>query len=167
MKALYPILIVMGGVLVLTRLPGCTSTDEKALHDWVVGQRQQLSASAAAAPAPQPIVLANYVQTTKLDPFDARRLAGAPETGQKPPLAWTEASPESVESYPLSTLRMVGSLRKEGAVVALIQAGARVYQVLVGARIGTGRAEVLQVSETGVIVREGAAHMVTLQLQGR
>lgn len=176
MKALYPLLAVTGGVLVLMRLPGHASPDEQALRDWVAGQRQHLSAIAATASAPQPAVPAGYRPSPKPDPFDARRLASGPVIHREPVPVRSEPSlEESLESYPFSSLRMVGSLRKEDAVVALIQAGARVHQVSVGARIGAGRAEVLQISETGVLVREGAsgagreraAHTVTLQLQGR
>lgn len=176
-------------------LAGCDQAEESALREWMAEQRQQFDAGAALAPAPVPPVgavgavtfpVAAPVQTpiqTPIvipaatrppagpvglsDPFDARRLAG-------PPQERLAASPDQpLTARPLSSLRMVGSLRRGDEVVALLQADQQVYQVPVGAVLGTGRARVLRISEDGITLRvalpgpqgEQLARTLTLPLQ--
>jgi type IV pilus assembly protein PilP len=142
-------------------------------------QRRQFDAAAAVSPAP----MAAPVQTPAVepaaprmpagrigggDPFDPRRLAG-------PPQERMAASPDQpLAARPLSSLRMVGSLRRGDEVVALVQADQQVYQVPVGAVLGMDRARVLRISEDGITLRvalrgpqgEPLARTLTLPLHG-
>lgn len=174
-------------------LAGCDQTEESALRDWMAEQRQQFDADAAWAPGPAPVPtpavaagtvpVAASAQTPALtpvatrspagpiglaDPFDARRLAGPPQERLEP-------SPDQpLTARPLSSLRMVGSLRRGEEVVALLQADQQVYQVPVGAVLGTDRARVLRISEDGITLRvalrgaqgEPLARTFTLPLHG-
>lgn len=82
---------------------------------------------------------------------------------------------QPLEARPLSSLRMVGSLRRGDEVVALVQADLQVYQVPVGTVLGTNRARVLRISEDGITLREAQrgpqgeplVRTLTLPMQGR
>ncbi|MDF3822807.1 pilus assembly protein PilP [Leptospira sp. 96542] len=109
------------------------------------------SVPALAEPAmPAPVVPAPAGWLAGGDPFDPRRLSGAPSA--QPPMPARVDQP--LEARPLSSLRMVGSLRRGEDVVALVQADLRIYQVPVGAVLGQHRARVLRISEDGITLRE-------------
>jgi type IV pilus assembly protein PilP len=139
-------------------LAGCEQAEESALRDWMAEQRRQFDAAAAVPPAPVAAPVQTFAVATAAarvpagpivggDPFDPRRLAG-------PSQERMAASPDQpLAARPLSSLRMVGSLRRGDEVVALVQADQQVYQVPVGAVLGMDRARVLRISEDGITLR--------------
>lgn len=167
--------------LLVLFLAGCEPADESALRDWMAEQRRQFEAggvvAAAHAPVPTPVVaMAESVaglagRGAGGDPFDTRRLSGLPPM-QRPTPARAD---QPLEARPLSSLRMVGSLRRGDEVVALVQADLQVYQVPVGTVLGTNRARVLRISEDGITLREAQrgpqgeplVRTLTLPMQGR
>ena len=162
---------LVGGALAVLVLVGCGKADERELRDWLAEQHRQLGSGMAAASAP-PALPVGYARPAGRDPFDVQRLSG----GQAVSPASVPARPGfPLEVHPLSSLRMVGSLRQGEEVVALIQADVQIYQVPVGASLGASRAKVLRISEAGVVMREivrgpegqAVARTVTLPLQGR
>ncbi|WP_197026566.1 pilus assembly protein PilP [Hylemonella gracilis] len=154
----------------------CERAEEPDLRDWLAEQRQPVDAGTASLAVPVPPSAVTTALTPLplerplgADPFDPRRLAG-------PSPRRTETGPDQpLEARPLSALRMVGSLRRGEEVVALVQADLQIYQVPVGALLGTGRAQVLRISEDGITLRlaspgsqgEAGARTLTLPLQGR
>ncbi|WP_165493151.1 pilus assembly protein PilP [Hylemonella gracilis] len=165
------------GALLILLLAGCEPADESALRAWMAEQRRQYDAGTAVTAAPTPAVAgvesiagtAGRVEAE--DPFDPRRLSGS-QPLQQQAAARTD---QPLEARPLSSLRMVGSLRQGDQVVALVQADLQVYQVPVGAVLGSNRARVLRISEDGITLREALrgpqgeplARVLTLPMQGR
>lgn len=160
---------VLALVWLALALAGCEQAEESALRDWMAEQRRPFDAGAALAPEPVPAPAPTPAgRIAGGDPFDARRLSG-------PPQQRMAASPDQpLAARPLSSLRMVGSLRRGDEVVALLQADQQVYQVPVGAVLGTDRARVLRISEDGITLRvalpgaqgEPLARTFTLPLHG-
>lgn len=97
-----------------------------------------------------------YTGTTSVDPYSRAKLE---QTASVPRRATVRGETQqsgsgSLQDLPLSALRMAGSLRRQGRVAALIEAGGRVHLVEPGARIGRGGALVVRISETQMVLHE-------------
>ncbi len=147
-------LLVCRAGLLVAALAACTPEVGDDLRSWAEGVRR-------AAPAPDgevPIVskpsVVGYDPTARHDPFDAARLH------QGLPLADATERPdagrerEALEAYPLDSLQMVGSLRRAGRAVALVQAEQRLYQVTVGDHIGQDFGQVTAIRDQGIDITE-------------
>jgi type IV pilus assembly protein PilP len=82
---------------------------------------------------------------------------------------------EPMESFPLDSMALVGSIIKAGQPVALIKVDNLLYQVKLGSYLGQNFGRVMKISETEVTLREIVQDAVgewiervaTLQLQER
>ncbi|MFO6419958.1 pilus assembly protein PilP [Hylemonella sp. W303a] len=160
-------------------------TDPAALRAWMTEQHREFDArssvTTATAPSLPELPDASVIdpaaagRSAVADPFDARRLSDrVPIPGQRP-----GRTDPPLQALPLSSLRMVGSLRRGEEVVALVQADVQIYQVPVGALLGKSQAQVLRITEEGITVQEplrgvqgqtpvqSPVRTITLPLQGR
>ncbi len=140
-------------------LAGCNPPADD-LEAWMAGQRQRQQprpVPAVQAVASEPL---RYEPGTREDPFDAGRLSmprNAPrDDGLAPDL---RRAREPLESYPLGSLRLVGSLRRGPEVVALVEADRLIHQVRVGNHLGQDFGRVVAIGDNGIdideLVREG------------
>ena len=82
---------------------------------------------------------------------------------------------EPLESYPLDTMVMVGSMSRKGRPVALVRVDNLLYQVSPGMYLGQNYGKITKVTETEVVLREivqdptgeWVERTATLQLQER
>lgn len=66
-----------------------------------------------------------------------------------------DRTPEFLETFPLDTLRMVGTMEQQGNLWALIQTPERTIQrILKGNYLGQNNGKVLEVSDAGVEIQE-------------
>ncbi|MEK0427650.1 MAG: hypothetical protein RL001_177 [Pseudomonadota bacterium] len=150
-------------------LAGCSGPEDDALHAWMEKVRNETGPAQALAPDPLVIRPVIYNPTDHRDPFDAGKitvLAGVPGSGPQPDLKRTR---EPLESYPLDSLRMVGSLLRRGQAVALVQADKLIYQVRSGHHLGQDQGKVINISDTAIdieeIVQESAGTWTTRKVQ--
>ena len=61
---------------------------------------------------------------------------------------------EPLESWPLDSLRLVGSLRRERDVVALVEADKRVYSLRIGGHVGQDFGKVIAIGDKTVDIEE-------------
>ena len=61
---------------------------------------------------------------------------------------------EPLESYPLDTMSMVGSLTREGRRYALLRVDNLLYQVKAGDYLGQNFGRITKISETEITLRE-------------
>jgi len=61
---------------------------------------------------------------------------------------------ESLESFPLDSMAMVGSLNKMGALTALLKVDNLIYQVKVGNYLGLNYGKITQITENAIQLRE-------------
>jgi Tfp pilus assembly protein PilP len=61
---------------------------------------------------------------------------------------------QPLEAYPLDTMRMVGSLTKDGQLVALLKVDSLLYQVRAGSYLGQNYGRITKISETEITLRE-------------
>ena len=174
------ILVAMAMTAVLAS--ACGSSGQEDLQAWMAEQRAQTKPHIQPIPEPKKFTPQAYTQEGATDPFSKEKLTQAlkRESGQSTSNAGLVAPElarrkEPLESYPLDTMKMVGSLIKKGRPVALLRVENLIYQVRPGNYLGQNYGKILKVGETEVVLREivqdAAGEWIertaTLQLQER
>ena len=167
--------------MVLT-LVGCGASGEDELRQWMAEQQSQARPKVAPISEPKLFKPESYTQMTAIEPFSIQKLAQAlkRESTQAaangaliaPELARRK---QTLESFPLDAMAMVGSLGKAGQQVALVKVDNLLYQVRPGNYLGQNYGRVMKITETQITLREIAQDAVgewiertaTLQLQER
>jgi type IV pilus assembly protein PilP len=167
-------------VLVMLGLVGCSSSDSDDLQLWMAEQRNASKPRVVRLPEPTKFSPQPYTQEGSVEPFSAQKLTQAlkRESNQatsNAALIATELArrKEPLESAPLDTVAMVGSLVRAGQPVALVRVDRLLYQVRVGNYLGQNYGRITKVSETDLslreIVQDAAGEWIertaTLQLQ--
>ncbi len=149
---------------------GCSAPDNEELQSWMAKVRSEAAPLPASEPRPQVITSVTYDPTGLSDPFDAGKITAISSTlsgsGPHPDM---QRPREPLESYPLDSLRMVGTLQRHGKAVALIQADKVLYQVRKGQHLGQDQGKVIGISDAAIdieeIVQESAGAWVTRNVQ--
>jgi type IV pilus assembly protein PilP len=163
-------------------LPACGSSGQEDLQAWMAEQRTLTKPHVQPNPEPKKFTPQAYTQEASTDPFSNQKLTQAlkRESAQSTSNAGLVAPElarrkEPLESYPLDSMQMVGSLMKEGLPVALLRVDNLIYQVRPGNYVGQNYGKIMKVGETDVVLREivqdAAGEWIertaTLQLQER
>jgi type IV pilus assembly protein PilP len=163
-------------------LAACGASDQEDLQAWMAQQRAVTKPHVQPIPEPKKFTPQAYTQEGSTDPFSNQKLTQAlkRESAQSTSNAGLVAPElarrkEPLESYPLDSMKMVGSLIKEGLPVALLRVDNLIYQVRPGNYLGQNYGKILKVGETDVVLREivqdAAGEWIertaTLQLQER
>ncbi len=149
------------GAALLVLLAGCGSSDEDELRQWMAEQRSQARPRVTPLVAPKKFTPQAYTQDGAVDPFSLVKLTQALRRDSSQSVANTTlVAPEmarrkeALESFPLDSMAMVGSLQKNGNPVALIRIDNLLYQVRVGNYLGLNFGRVTKIDETEVSLRE-------------
>jgi type IV pilus assembly protein PilP len=153
--------ILAGTVTAALLLAACGQSGQEELQDWMNQQRAQIKPRVEPIPEPKKFTPQAYTQESATDPFSNQKLTQAlkRESSQStsnaalvaPELARRK---EPLESFPLDSMQMVGSLTKEGLPVALVKVENLLYQVRPGNYLGQNYGKIVKVSETEVVLRE-------------
>jgi type IV pilus assembly protein PilP len=176
MKRLHFLLLIALSAL----LAGCISSKEEDIRAWMVQERNQTKPHVAPINAPKQFIPEPYTNATAIEPFSNLKLtqalkrdsAQAASNGAlvAPELARRK---EPLESFPLDSMVLVGSIIKAGQPVALVKVDNLLYQVKPGNYLGLNFGRVSKINETEVTLREIVQDAVgewiervaTLQLQ--
>lgn len=172
---------LLGGLLAAVLLVGCDS-NEQEIQQWMAQRRSETKPKVEPIPEPKKFTPQAYSEMAAVDPFSSQKLAQAlrRSAGQSaassalvaPELARRK---EPLESFPLDSMTMVGSMIRQGRPVALIRVDNLLYQVRPGNYLGQNYGKITKVTETEVVLREIAQdaagewieRAATLQLQER
>lgn len=142
-------------------LAGCSGSGEDELQQWMTEQRSQTKPQIAPIPAPKKFLPQVYVVDVGAEPFSVGRLMQAlrQESGSATSNAALVAPElsrrkEPLESMPLDSIKMVGSLNKRGQLVAIVKVDNLLYQVRPGNYLGPNYGRITKVSETEIVMRE-------------
>ena len=147
--------------LAVVALAGCADSGQEELQQWMSEQRSQTKPKITPIPEPKKFSPQAYVQDAGADPFSGQKLTQA--LRQQSTTATSNAAlvapelsrrKEPLESMPLDSVKMVGSLNKSGQLVALIKVDNLLYQVRPGNYLGQNYGRITKVSETEVTLRE-------------
>jgi type IV pilus assembly protein PilP len=174
--------LVFMTVVMAFALVGCGASSEDELRQWMVEQKSQTRPKVAQISEPKQFKPEGYTQVTAIEPFSNQKLTQAlkresTQTAISGALIAPELArrKEALESFPLDTMALVGSLVKAGQPVALVKVDNLLYQVRPGNYLGQNYGRVLKIAETEVtlreIVQDAAGEWIertaTLQLQER
>jgi type IV pilus assembly protein PilP len=177
MKRLLLPSLVAGAVLA-----GCGASGQDEIEQWMRDERAATKPHVTPIPEPKKFTPQAYTEEGATDPFSSVKLTQAlkRESTQSSASAALVAPElarrkEPLEAYPLDSMKMVGSLIKEGQPVALLRVDNLLYQVKPGNYLGQNYGKITKVSETEVVLREivqdatgeWVERTSTLQLQER
>ena len=167
-----------GLLLLLALLAGCDG-DQQELQGWMEQQRRTVKPSIEPLAAPKKFDPVPYGNAQSVDPFSTQKLSVAIKQENKQPnsvfAAELNRRKDPLESYPLDSMSMVGSLAVSTRPVALLRVDNLLYQVKVGDYLGQNYGKIIRITETEValreIVQDAAGEWIernsTLQLQER
>lgn len=129
------------------------SGDQDDIRSWMAEQEKGMRGTVKPLPEVKPFPPVEYVPVDKLPPFAAQRIE--PETK-----AGTVGGPdlnrrrEPLEAFPLESLELVGVMRQQDKVHALIKADSSLYQVRVGNYLGQNYGVVTDIADGEVTLKE-------------
>ena len=149
--------IVMGGLLA-TLLAGCGDSDVREVRDWMEQVKRDTHPAVKPLPEPKDFLPYAYGARQAVDPFNPNKLLGelarVAATSNNPNQPDLQRPREQLETYPLDTMQMVGTMEKGGVRYALLQVDRSLYQVRAGQRIGQNFGVVTHVGDDAVDIRE-------------
>jgi type IV pilus assembly protein PilP len=139
-------------------LAGCGDSEVKEVRDWMDQVKRDTRPSVKPLSEPKDFLPYAYGAKETVDPFSQNKLlnqlAKAAEASHDPNKPDLQRTRELLESYPLDTMRMVGTMQKGGVNYALLQIDRSVYQVRSGQRIGQNFGIVTRVGDDAINIRE-------------
>lgn len=171
--------IALVGVLLLS---GCFSSKDAELKQWMIEQKGNTPPKVTPIVPPKKFVPQAYTQQGVMEPFNNQKLLQAlrkdsPQSAEKLALISPELArrKEALESFPLDTVAMVGTLNKNNSLVVLLKVDKLLYQAKVGNYVGQNYGRIIKISDTEIVLREIAQdasgewieRKVNLQLQAK
>jgi type IV pilus assembly protein PilP len=139
-------------------LAGCGDSDVKEVRDWMDQVKRDTRPAVKPLSEPKDFLPYAYGAKETIDPFSQTKLlnqlAKAAEASRDPNKPDLQRTRELLESYPLDTMHMVGTMQKGGVNYALLQIDRSVYQVRSGQRIGQNFGIVTRVGDDAINIRE-------------
>lgn len=144
-------------VVAAALLAACSANQEE-LRGWMDQQRREAKPNVTPLEAPKRFEAQAYTSVTAVDPFSTQKLSVAikQEARQPNSLLATELNrrKEPLESYPLDSMTMVGSVVRGAQPFALLRVDNLLYQVKVGDYLGQNYGRVTRIAESEVTLRE-------------
>lgn len=140
--------------VLLLSLGACGSEDNKDLKDWMRDATKGMKGKIPPLPEVRPGPTADYEAGNLVDPFNAAKIEPDKKShggGLQPDM---NRRREPLESFPLESLRMVGTLSQNSTTYALIQADKSLYQVRVGNYMGQNFGVITNVSDSEITLKE-------------
>ena len=145
-------------LVVLFLLSGCGDGGIQEVRDWMSEVRAQTPVSVQKLSKSKKFEPFTYTGKEELDPYNSTKLTVAlaklqanSNSGIKPDL---ERRKEPLESYPLDSIKMVGTLEKPGLSYALLQVDKVVFQAKIGNYVGQNFGMITRISDTEVEIKE-------------
>ncbi len=158
----------------------CGPSRDEDIRQWMLEERNQTRPKVEPIPAPKQFKPESYNNAAATEPFSKEKLTQALKRDSSQAMAnGALVAPElarrkePLESFPLDSMALVGSIIKTGQPVALVKVDNLLYQVKQGSYLGQNYGKVVKISETEVTLREIVQDAVgewieriaTLQLQ--
>jgi len=155
-------LTLLMSLVAAVALSGCGSSNQEEIHKWMAELRATTKPSVKPIPEPKKFTPQVYTQEAAVEPFSREKLTQALKRDNQQSSSASSAllapelnrRKEPLESYPLDSMSMVGSLLKQGQPVALVKVDNLLYQVRPGNYLGQNYGRITKVAETEVVLRE-------------
>lgn len=144
-------------LLVCAALVGCGANHEE-LQQWMEQQRREVKPSVKPLQPPKKFDPQPYASMQAVEPFSTQKLTVAIKQESRQPNSLLSGElnrrKEPLESFPLDSVRMVGSLAKSGQPYALLKVDNLLYQVKLGDYLGQNYGRITKIAETEIALRE-------------
>jgi type IV pilus assembly protein PilP len=151
------LLCITAGALVLSALGAC-SPDNDELIQWMEQQHKEVRPNVPPVYPPKKFDPQAYLGTAGVEPFGSQKLiaaAGVSSGRSNAVLAAAKShAAQELESYPLDSMTMVGTLHQGGKSHALLMVENRLHDVKVGDWIGQNYGQITAISDTEITLRE-------------
>jgi type IV pilus assembly protein PilP len=149
--------LTLAAVTTATLLAACSSGHDE-LQAWMEQQRREVKPSVTPLAAPKPYSPEPYTVVGAVEPFSPQKLSVALRIEARQPNSLLAGElnrrKEPLEAFPLDSMRMVGSVERDGRPFALLRVDELLYQVKVGDHLGQNYGRVTRIDETEVVLRE-------------
>ena len=149
---------LMAPAVAMFVLGGCGDGGVQEVKEWMDEVRKQTPVAVQRLSEPKKFTPFTYGGKEDLDPYNPTKLSVAlarqqanTGSGIKPDL---DRRKEPLESYPLDSIKMVGTLEKPGLSFALLQVDKTVFQAKVGNYIGQNFGMITKITESEVELKE-------------
>ena len=134
------------------------SAEHDELRAWIEQQRREAKPNVPPLQPPKRFDPQPYAAAQAVDPYSTQKLTVALKQEARQPNSLLSAEmnrrKEPLESYPLDSMNMVGSVNKQGQPFALLRVDNLLYQVKVGDYLGQNYGRITRISETDITLRE-------------
>lgn len=166
----------LSGMLLLVLISACSS-DQEEIQGWMNAERNKQRPLEQAIQAPQKFKPETYAGAAAVDPFNEQKLTVVLKQNAAQPnsLVASELNrrKEPLEAFPLDSVKLVGSVKRNGVQFGLLKVDNLLYQVKVGDYVGQNYGKIMKITETDISIREivqdavgeWADRPATLQLQ--
>ena len=146
-------------ISVLPLLSGCGDGGVQEVKQWMEAIKRDTKVAVPKLSEPKRFAPFIYEAKGTIDPYNSSKMmialaklpGGGASNGLKPD---ENRRREPLESFPLDTVKMVGTLQKPGISYALVQVEKTLYQVKVGNYIGQNFGMVTLITDTEVEMKE-------------
>ena len=143
--------------LALAMLAACSGEQEE-LQQWMEQQKREVKPSVQPLTPPKKFDPQPYASADGVEPFSPQKLTVALKQESRQPNSVIAVEynrrKEPLEAFPLDSMRMVGSVVKDGRTYALLRVDNLLYQVKPGDYLGQNYGKITRITETGVALRE-------------
>lgn len=141
-------------IIACVNVVACGGGEHEDLRQWMKDATKDLKGRVPPLPEIKPYPLIGYESQNVVDPFRPSKIEPEKKPGGGGIQPDLNRRKEPLEAYPLESLKMVGTLKKEKMAHALIQADKNVYQVKIGNYMGQNFGIVTNISENELVLRE-------------
>lgn len=139
-------------ILLPLALVACSS-DQEDLRGWMAREEAGMRRTVDPLPEIQPFAPVDYEVSAMASPFSPEKFVSSiPVAGGPRPDVNRQREP--LEAYPIESLKMVGSMMKDGVAHALVDAAGNIYQVRAGNYMGQNFGVVTDITETEIQLKE-------------
>ncbi|NMG43134.1 pilus assembly protein PilP [Aromatoleum toluvorans] len=142
-------LLILASALVLT----ACSSDQEDIQGWMAEQEKGMTGTIKPLPEMKPAPVVKYEAEGASDPFLQGRIEPETKTSRRggPDL---DRRREPLEAFPLESLQLVGVIKQNRKVHALVKADQNLHQVRVGNYMGQNFGLVTAITESEVTLKE-------------
>jgi type IV pilus assembly protein PilP len=139
-------------------LAGCSDSDVAEVKSWMDQVKKTTKVNVEPISEPKTFIPFAYGVRDELEPFAANKLlaelARAAASNESPFRPDMDRRKEFLESFPIDSMSMIGTLSKGGTNYGLIKIDRSVYQVKAGQRLGQNFGMVTGVAEAAISIKE-------------
>jgi type IV pilus assembly protein PilP len=144
---------ILAGLVAALMLAGCGGESHQDLRAWMADQGKNVRGRLDPLPQMKPFEPFAYNAYDLPDPFKPRKIEPAKGSSKLAPDLARRREP--LESFPLESLSMVGTLARDKTVYALVRTPERdIYQVRTGNYLGQDYGVVVTIGDSEIKVKE-------------